>query len=313
MRDAPLVSIVVAAHVVGAPQARLLDETLDTVAAQHERSHEVIVVDDGSPVDVAAVVARHPRARCLRQANAGPARARNTGIAAARGAHLVFLDADDHLTPHALDAGLAALAARPDCDMVVGPREDMTHDGHLTGVRAGLPPAGQDLYVTLLAFDWYIIPPSSCLFRRAAIDDVGGFRDPWGPDDLDLYLRVVRRGPAWCHAGEPVTRYRRYPESTSRDGERMLRGLRTVYEREWPHCAGDPAREAAWHLGLGRLVDIFQRALVENVEVRLAAGRIDAALRAARLLARENPPLFAAAAGEGRWAERLPSLAAAAG
>jgi glycosyltransferase involved in cell wall biosynthesis len=292
---APLVSVVVAAYVATEHQARLLDETLATVDAQEHRGYEVVVVDDGSPLPVAPIVARHERARCVRQANAGPAVARNVGVRDAAGEFLVFLDADDHLHPHALAAGLARFAERPECAMVVGPRDDMWYDGTVSDFVPTLPPADRDLYEVLLDFTWYIIPPSSCMVRRAAFDAVGGFRDPWGADDLDFYLRVVRHGPVWCYGGPPVTRYRRYPESSSRDGARMLRSVRAVYERQREIVAGDPALEAAFERGLARLVDIFQRALIENVAVRLAAGDHAGAHAAARLLAEENPALAAAA------------------
>ena len=65
-------------------------------------------MDDGSPLDVGSVTGRHAGIVTLRQDNAGSAMARNTGIRASRGRHLVFLDADDHLLPLALEAGLRA-------------------------------------------------------------------------------------------------------------------------------------------------------------------------------------------------------------
>lgn len=80
----PLVSVAVAAYVATPAQAALLDETLGTVDARTCRDCEVVVVDDGSPLDVAGVAGRHAATTTLRQADAGPARARNAGIAARR-------------------------------------------------------------------------------------------------------------------------------------------------------------------------------------------------------------------------------------
>jgi glycosyltransferase involved in cell wall biosynthesis len=285
------ISVVVPCLLRTPDDARLLHDTLASVDAQTVAPLEVLVVDDGGPLEAAPVVAAHARARALRQANTGPALARNAAARESRGEHLVFLDGDDLLHPHALAAGLAAFAERPDAMMVVGRHDDMHYDGTPTGVESGLPPAGQPLLVTLLNFDWYIIPPSSCMMRRDAFGAVGGWRDPWGADDLDLYLRLACLGPVHCYGGPPVTRYRRYPQSSSRDGARMLHSVRTVYERFWPHVAGDAALEAAYHQGLARLVEIFQRALVENVEVRLAAGDLEGARERARLLEAENPAL----------------------
>jgi GT2 family glycosyltransferase len=289
---APLVSIVVPCHLSTAAQQELLRETLDSAAAQSCRDLEVIVVDDGSTVDVETVVSARPNMTYVRQANAGPAVARNTGIAASRAPHLVFLDADDLLLPRALDSGLAALDAHPEAGFVVGPREEMTFEGEPVDWPVPIPPARTQLYATLLGFDWYIIPPSSAMFRREVVAAVGGFRDPWGPDDLDFYLRVARQHTAWCYQAPAVTRYRRYSTSTSRDGERMLHGIRTVYDRQRPFVCGDRELEAAFNRGLQRLTSIFVDCLVENIDDRIRSGNRLGALRSARLLARENPALW---------------------
>ena len=98
----PLVSIVVPCFARNAADGHLLDETLHSVSQQSFQNYEVVVVDDGSPFDIAAVVQRHPKTAVVRQANAGSALARNTGIAASRGTFLVYLDADDNLLPCAL-------------------------------------------------------------------------------------------------------------------------------------------------------------------------------------------------------------------
>jgi glycosyltransferase involved in cell wall biosynthesis len=269
-------------------QRDLLAATLRTVAEQSCRDFELIVVDDGSPLDVSDLVAYHPGAVTLRQPNAGPAIARNTGIAASRGRFLVFLDADDFLLPPALDAGLQCLADHPECGFAVGRREEMTYEGHPVPWGVASMPTETQLYRILLGFDWYIIPPSSAMFRREVVESVRGFRDPWGADDLDFYLRVARQHRGWCYDEPAVTRYRRYSASTSRDGERMLRSVRAVYQRQWPIVQGDPHDEAAFHRGLALLTNIFVDCLAENVRDAVRARRWRRAARAASLLARER-------------------------
>jgi hypothetical protein len=180
----------------------------------------------------------------------------------------------------------------------------MTFEGLPAPWEVPPPPLQSDIYEALLGFDWYIIPPSSAMFRREAVEAVGGFQNPWGADDLDFYLRVAGRYTAWCYQSPAVTRYRRYSASSSRDGERMLTSVRAVYARQWPAVRGNAAREAAFHRGLSQLTEIFLDCLVENVEDRLRAGEHDRAQRAAALLARESPQ---------RWrtvADRLSSFSA---
>lgn len=285
---APAVSLVIPAFISTPLQAQLLDETLCTVDRQTVQDYEVIVVDDGSPLDVAAVVAAHPRCETVRQENGGSALARNTGIARARGNYLVFLDADDHLLPQALDAGLSAFAAHPECGFTVGPREEMTFEGAPVPWQVPPPPPQTQIYLPLLAFDWYIIPPSSSMFRREAVEQVGGFRNPWGADDLDFYLRIARVHTAWCYQAPAVTRYRRYSTSSSRDGERMLTSIRAVYERQWPVVQGSVEGEAAFRRGLSQLTEIFLDCVVENIHDRLRAGDRERALRSASLLKQES-------------------------
>jgi hypothetical protein len=158
-------------------------------------------------------------------------------------------------------------------------------------------PQESRLYEILLGFDWYIIPPSSVMFRREVVDAVGGFRDPWGADDLDFYLRVARQSLGLCYERPAVTRYRRYSASSSRDGERMLHSIRVVYDRQREVVRGDPALEAAFQRGLDNLTDIFTDCLVENVQDRVRARQWRRAARSAALLARESPRRLAGLAG----------------
>jgi GT2 family glycosyltransferase len=150
------------------------------------------------------------------------------------------------------------------------------------------PPLQTQIYLPLLRFDWYIIPPSSAMIRREAVEAIGGFRDPWGADDLDFYLRLAHRHTACCFQAPAVTRYRRYSTSSSRDGERMLHSIRAVYARQWRLVENDPVAKAAYHCGLKQLTEIFLDCLAENVEDRLRAGDHARASRSARLLMLES-------------------------
>ena len=165
----------------------------------------------------------------------------------------------------------------------------MTYEGDPVPWDVPVPPPGTDIYEALLNFDWYIIPPSSAMFRREVVQQVGGFQDPWGADDLDFYLRAARASPAWCYQAPAVTRYRRYSSSSSRDGERMLRSIRAVYARQWPFVSESPSGRRAYASGLARLTDIFTDCLVENVGDRVRARNWRGATRSLITLARERP------------------------
>lgn len=89
--------------------------------AQTLRAAEFLIVDDGStdstPQLLAQFAAAEPRARVIRQANAGPSVARNVGVEAAAGAYVTYIDADDDFDPAFCEALWTAATAR-DLDIV---------------------------------------------------------------------------------------------------------------------------------------------------------------------------------------------------
>ncbi|MGF6175758.1 glycosyltransferase family 2 protein [Ensifer sp. 4252] len=123
----PDVSFVIAAFKATDTITRAIDSAL----AQEDVAVEVIVVDDASPDDTAAVVEAigDPRIRLIRlPANQGPGGARNAGLDAARGEWVAILDADDTVRPGRL-ARMIARARRESADIAVDNLEVLNLDG----------------------------------------------------------------------------------------------------------------------------------------------------------------------------------------
>ncbi len=101
-----------------------LDECMESVFCQNWTNYEVILVDDGSPDHSPDLcdryAAEHEKVSVIHQANQGLAGARNTGMAAAKGTWITFLDSDDCLDgPDALRV-MAERGAQKQADIVVG-------------------------------------------------------------------------------------------------------------------------------------------------------------------------------------------------
>ncbi len=103
MSKQPLVSIVLPCYQNG----QTVERTLRSIQAQTVEEWELIAIDDGSKdetLDVLQTLALHePRMHVIHQENGGVSAARNAGINVATGKWLFFVDADDHLQPHALE------------------------------------------------------------------------------------------------------------------------------------------------------------------------------------------------------------------
>lgn len=114
----PTVSIIMPAF----NAAPFIEEVIGSVLAQTCIDWEMIVVDDGSTDETAAILDRQhdPRISVIRQTNAGVSAARNAGLNVATGEFVTFMDADDLLPNDALMARVNYLLANPAVDIVNG-------------------------------------------------------------------------------------------------------------------------------------------------------------------------------------------------
>lgn len=280
--ESPLVSVVIPCF----NQAHFLGEAIDSALAQTYRRVQVIVVDDGSSDNSYEVAGREPGVRRLRQANSGVAAARNLGLAQAEGAFLVFLDADDRLHEDAVQVGMDALLARPQVAFVAGMSRDIDVNGRPVNGRRQ-PLVTQDHYLKLLV-DCYIWSGSSLVHRRSALEAVGAFNaDLAAGDDYELYLKLARRYPIYCH-DTVVTDYRRHGSNTTRDAGVVLTSQLQVLERQRSQLR-DRRERAACRMGMRNTRAEHGGALVEQLADDWRSGRRGQALRGLRTLARRDP------------------------
>lgn len=113
----PAISVVIPVYNV----ERYLQECVDSVLSQTMQDFEVILVDDGATDSSGTICDRYgvqdPRIQVIHQKNGGLSAARNTGLDAAKGEYVYFLDSDDVIVPHALKK-LRDLAGEKQADVV---------------------------------------------------------------------------------------------------------------------------------------------------------------------------------------------------
>ncbi len=120
-------------------RAYCVGRAIESVRAQTHSNWELLLVDDGSTDNTADLIAANygsdSRIHYIQQANAGVSAARNTGISAAQGAFIAFLDSDDVWKPWKLEVQLACFQAFPDVGMVWTEFEAVNSSGELVKDR----------------------------------------------------------------------------------------------------------------------------------------------------------------------------------
>ena len=177
-----------------------LRQAVGSVVAQTHRDWELIVVDDGSTDGTRAYLESldERRLRVIAGGHTGnPGRARNVGLATARGRYVAFLDSDDWWEPDKLAAQLDALKRRPDCRWCYTAIRGVADDGAdvaLYDARGFVPHDGW--IVERLAAGDAAVALSTVLAERTLVEAEAGFDETLAlAEDLYLCLRLAQRSP----------------------------------------------------------------------------------------------------------------------
>ncbi len=216
------VSIITPAYMAAA----FVGEAIRSVQAQDMTDWEMLIVDDGSPDNTAAVVvgyaAADSRVKLIRQPNSGPALARQAALHAASGRYIAFLDSDDYWLPGKLARQLDFMTRQQAAVSFTRFRR-INHDGSRSGHLIAIPDR----------LDYRGLLCNTAMATSSVIVD----RQLSGPfvmtntyyDDYVLWLDLLKRGHIAHGLGEDLMRYRVVSQSVSRNKGKSARMVWRIY------------------------------------------------------------------------------------
>lgn len=246
---APLVSIVVTAYNSGP----VIEETLKSASEQTWANIEIIVVDDGSKPESAALIdrvaAKFHQVRVVHEHNRGLSGARNRGAELGSGEYIIFLDHDDIWRPALVEKLVAPMEADPALGLAFCRIEHMKENGTLTG-RVSRPKMRG-----LTVRDLLISDPACCgssfIVRRTAYEQVSGFAvDFRRAETPEFFIRLVLAG--WKIEGidDVLVLYRNMAGGLSMKAGALLQDRIRILHNTLPRCP---------ELGNGRSIELLLR------------------------------------------------------
>lgn len=196
---------------------RYVRDAIQSSLDQGSSVDEIVVVDDGS-TDRTVEAARSfgTPVEVVEQENRGASAARNTGMRHATGELLVFLDSDDWLGPGTVEVHLRAVERFPDAGVYCADFGNADDQKEVTVVPSDWPEEPATpldlLLLNPLPF------PACLLYRRSAVEAVGGFDENLpSHNDCDLLIRAVLHGAKMVRSGGGYGCYRRADNSITRN------------------------------------------------------------------------------------------------
>ena len=224
----PKISVVVCTY----NGASTIRDTLEALRDLDYPAFEVIVVNDGSTDETGQIASTYPY-RVIDEENQGLSRARNTGIAAATGEIVAFIDDDAYPDPHWLRF-LALSFMEDDYAAVGGPNLAPSNDGWRADAIANAPGGPNAVLISDRIAEH--IPGCNMAFRKGALEAVGGF-DPrfrTAGDDVDICWRLQDRGEVIGYSAAAVVWHHR------------RRYLRTYWKQQVGYGKAEALLEKKW-------------------------------------------------------------------
>lgn len=240
-------------------KAASIATALNCVLAQTFQDFEVVVVDDGSTDNGAAIVEGYtdPRIRIIRQENAGVSAARNCGISEALGEYVAFLDADDEWMPEFLEEIVSLQREFPTC-RAQATTYVQCQNGERKNIELNrLPFTGErgvlTNYFKVASCSHPPVWTSAVCIERKLLQEIGGF--PVGVksgEDLWVWAHVAVR-TQWAYSLKPCAVFNvegygvnERPKRVPSEVDIVGKELKQLYHK-YPETKGLKCYIANWH------------------------------------------------------------------
>jgi GT2 family glycosyltransferase len=236
----PTISVVVCTY----NGSRTIRDCLAGLQKLEYPNYEVVVVNDGS-TDGTGNIAGEYGFKVITTENRGLSSARNTGMKAAKGEIVAYIDDDARPDPHWLTY-LAATFLNSQHVAVGGPNLPPPGDGPIAECVSNAP--GGPIHVLLTDREAEHIPGCNMAFRKAALEAIGGFDTQFriAGDDVDVCWRLQQRG--WTLGFSPaamVWHHRRNSVKAYWKQQLNYGKAEAFLERKWPEKY-NAAGHATW-------------------------------------------------------------------
>lgn len=231
----PLVSVIIASY----NHASYIEASIESVLQQSYPNIELLVVDDGSRDDSVARIEALQKVHGFDfrvQANKGLSRTLNETIERARGSLIAPFGSDDIMLPQRIATQVAYMADKPEVGICAGAIQTIDADGKPGAKPRALP-------LRRLDFDDVFMdrkpgaPAPTLLFRREALERVGGFEPEVRLEDLMIELKITHAGYFIDILGEPLALYRVHGSNTYKNYRFMVDNVLKTYARFSDHPA----------------------------------------------------------------------------
>ncbi|HZV81096.1 MAG TPA: glycosyltransferase [Geobacteraceae bacterium] len=204
-------------------EERYLPQAVDSLRRQTLQEWELVVVDDGSTDATVAILAdaadKDSRIRVLRNPGRGLVPALNHGLASCRAPLVARMDGDDISHPCRLARQAEYLQGSAECGLVTCSFRHFPRHNLKVGMLAYETWQNSLIDHGRVIDDLYVESPfvhPAVMFRREAVERVGGYRDMGWAEDYDLWLRLASAGVRFARICDPLFFWRDRPERATR-------------------------------------------------------------------------------------------------